>query len=97
MFTIPISNGHLERCFSHMKILKTNKRSSLGEEKLDGLLQIHFEGPPPNQWSAKSAVQLWWNDKTRRPNRSSKSCSFQSASIILDSEDEEEPQLNLYD
>ena len=53
LFNIPISNEHLERCFSHMKILKTNKRSSLGEEKL---LRIHLEGPPPNQWSAKSAV-----------------------------------------
>ena len=34
LFTIPVSNGHLERCFSQMKILKTDKRCSLSEKGL---------------------------------------------------------------
>ena len=58
LFIIPVSNGHLERCFSQVKILKTNKRSSLNEQRLDNLLRIRLEGPPPNQWDATGAVQL---------------------------------------
>ena len=103
LFTIPVSDGHLERCFSQMKVLKTDKRCSLSEKRLDKLLHIHLESPPLGQWDAKGAVQLWWQDKTRRPTRTTTpTCSSrQSSSItIVDSEDEEEdeePQLNLED
>ena len=97
LFTIPVSNGHLERCFSQMKILKTDKRSSLNEQRLDNLLRIQLEGPSPNQWDAKGAVQLWWNDKTRRTDRSSRRPSSSAVISLSDSDNEDEPQLDLND
>ena len=30
-FCIPVANGRVERLFSHLKIIKSNRRSSLGE------------------------------------------------------------------
>ena len=102
LFTIPVSNGHLERCFSQMKILKTDKRCSLSEKRLDELLRICLESPPLSQWDAESAVQLWWQDRTQRPTHTTApTCSYrQSSSItIVDSESykDEEPLLNLED
>ncbi len=71
IFTLPISNGRLERCFSQMKLIKTNRRSCLGEDRLDHLLRIQLEGPSLEKWDAGRAVELWWKDKTRRINRTS--------------------------
>ena len=44
LFTILISNGHLERCFSQMKILKTDQSSSVNKEGLDNSLCINLKG-----------------------------------------------------
>ena len=69
-FCIPLSNGHVERCFSQLKITKTNRRVSLGEDRLDQILRIRIEGPPLQTWDATNAVGLWWSDKTRRVDAS---------------------------
>ena len=53
-----------------MKIVKTNRRSCLGEDRLENLIRIQLEGPPLQQWDASRAVELWWTDKSRRINRS---------------------------
>lgn len=45
LFTIPLSNGHLERCFSQLKITKSDRRICLKEDRLDSLLCIRIEGP----------------------------------------------------
>ena len=66
IFCLPLSNGHVERCFSQLKITKTNRRASLGENTLDHLLRIRIEGPPLKKWDASGAIQLWWEAKTRR-------------------------------
>ena len=67
-----MSNGRLERLFSHIKIIKSDRRSCLNEDRLDNLLRISVEGPPLSQWDSSGAVDLWWNDKTRRvPNKDS--------------------------
>ena len=58
-FTIPLSNGHVERCFSQMKLLKTGRRTSLGEDRLDHILRIRIEGPALEKWDATAAVGLW--------------------------------------
>ena len=57
-------------CFSRLKIAKANKRSCLGEDRLEYLIRIHIEGPPLQQWDASRAVGLGWTDKSRRINRS---------------------------
>ena len=51
-FTIPLSNGHVERCFSQLKLLKSDRRTSLGEDRLDHILRVRIEGPPLVAWDA---------------------------------------------
>lgn len=59
--------------FPSLKLIKTDRRSRLGEDRLDYLEHIAVDGPPLNQWDATDAVQLWWRscfgrqgqDKTR--------------------------------
>ena len=66
LFCLPMSNGHLERLFSQLKLIKSDRRSSLSEDRLDQLLRISVDAPSLAKWDASGAVQLWWNDKTRR-------------------------------
>ena len=83
IFSLPLSNGNgqLERCLSTLKIVKTNRRSCLGEDRLPNLIQIQFEGPPLHHWDASRAVELWWTDKSRRVgSRVSKSGNQAAAS-----------------
>ena len=67
LFCLPLTNGRLERLFSQLKLIKSDRRSSLGENRLDQLLRITVDAPPLSKWDASGAVQLWWEDKTRRP------------------------------
>ena len=66
LFCLPMSNGHLERVFSQLKLIKTNRRNCLSEDRLDSLVRIATTGPPLKQWDAGNAVELWWSDKKRR-------------------------------
>ena len=72
LFTLPVCNGHLEKVFSQVKLIKTNNRTSLHENTLDQLIQINVEGPPLVDWDPKVSVSLWLQDKRRRLNRSDK-------------------------
>ena len=45
LFCLPMSNGHLERVFSQLKLIKINRRTRLGEDTLDRLIRINVEGP----------------------------------------------------
>ena len=49
-----------------MKLLKTNRRNSLGED----FGPYSSEGPALEKWDATAAVGLWWTSKTRRVNSS---------------------------
>ena len=66
LFCLPVANGHVERLFSSLKLIKTDRRSCLNEDHLDNLVRITTDGPPLAEWDATAAVQLWWNDKTRQ-------------------------------
>ncbi len=66
LFTLPMSNGRVERIFSSLKLIKTDRRSKLSENHLDDLLRISVDGPPASEWNATNAVRLWWSDKQRR-------------------------------
>ena len=71
VFSLPFSNAHVERLFSTLKIIKTDRRSNLKSTTLSDLLDIQVEGPPLTSFSADRAVSLWWNDcqTTRRVNQ----------------------------
>ena len=68
LFCLPVSNGHLECVFSQLKLVKSERRTCLGEDRLDQLIRINLEAPVLAQWDPSSAVKLWWQDKTRRLN-----------------------------
>ena len=69
LFSLPFTNSRVERAFSTMKIVKTNRRTSLLSSTLDDLMEISVEGPELENFSADHAVHLWWSDCTRRPNQ----------------------------
>ena len=61
-FNLPFSNGRVEQIFSSLKVLKTDRRTSMQNETLNDLLEVYIEGPPLSSFSADSAIELWWND-----------------------------------
>lgn len=85
IFTIPLSNGGVERCFSQLKITKTDRRNSLKEDRLDHLLRIRLEGPRLEGWDPRKAVELWWKDKPRRVNHRDSRASSSSQTERIES------------
>ena len=68
LFSLPFTNSAVERAFSKLKVLKTDRRNRLLTDTLDDLLQINIEGPSPEN-SANDAVRLWNEDRSRRPHQ----------------------------
>ena len=66
LFCLPMANGRVERIFSSLKLIKSNRRNCLSENRLDDLLRIAVDAPPLSQWDASGAIELWWNEKQRR-------------------------------
>jgi len=66
LFCLPMSNGHLERVFSTLKFIKSDRRNCLKEQTLDRLVRINVEAPTQSKWNPETAVKLWSNDKVRR-------------------------------
>ena len=58
LFSLPITNGHLKRVFSQLKVIKTSRCTGLGENRLDSLLHIVTTGPPLSQWDSSGAIDL---------------------------------------
>ena len=69
LFSLPASNGKLERVFSQVNVIKTNKRTLLSNDSLDDLLTLISDQTPLNEFSPDAAIDLWWNAKVRRPNQ----------------------------
>ena len=69
LFSLPFTNSKVERAFSTMKIVKTNRRTSLLSSTLEDLMEINEEGPELESFCPDHAIQLWWSDCTRRPNQ----------------------------
>ena len=46
LFCLPMANGHLERVFSQLKLVKNTRRTSIREDTLDQVLRINVDGPP---------------------------------------------------
>ena len=67
VFSLPFSNAKVERIFSTLKTVKSNRRTNLSISALHDLLEINIEGPPLEDFSPLPAVQLWWSScNTRR-------------------------------
>ena len=66
---MPASNGKLERTFSQLQIIKTEKRSLLNNEQLDDLLRLNTDVLPLAKFDANPSINLWWNEKSWRVNQ----------------------------
>ena len=66
LFSLPFTNSKVERMFSSLKVIKTDRPSSLQIDTLDDLMEINVEGL---NFSAENAVDFWWSDRRRRPNQ----------------------------
>lgn len=89
LFSLPMANGRLERLFSQLKLIKSDRRNRLGENSLDQLLRINVEGPPLGDWDATQAVELWLQDKTRRVNQPSQQRSTAQQSTTTENPPDE--------
>ena len=71
LFSLPFSTAKVEHFFSTLKIIKTERRANLSNSTLNDLLEVNTEGPTLCDFSADSAVDLWWNDSSsgRRVNQ----------------------------
>ena len=73
LFSLPFTNSIVERAFSTLKVIKTDRCMSLHTSTLDDLMEINIEGPNPDKFAGDDAVQLWWEDRLRRPNQRERS------------------------
>ena len=98
-FCLPVSNGHVERVFSMLKVIKSDRCNSHGEDRLDQLVRIKVDGPPFAQWDATPAVQLWWKAKLCRDVKDTRTPPTPSTSAFATTVDEEQivDTLNLDD
>ena len=72
LFSLPASNGKLERVFSLLGVIKVNKRSLLSNETLDDLLLLNSDKIPLDKFNPNPAIDLWWSAKARRPSQKSR-------------------------
>ena len=68
LFSLPFSTAKVEHFFSTLKIIKTERRTNFSSYTLN---EVNTEGPTLCDFSADSAVDLWWNDSLsgRRVNQ----------------------------
>ena len=64
LFSLPASKRIF---FSTSNVIKN--RSLLSNESLDDLLLLNTDKVPLSSFNPERAIELWWNDKTRRPNQ----------------------------
>ena len=79
LFSLPLSNGHLERVFSQLKLIKNDRRINISEDRLDQLIRIGTDGPPIDKWDSLNAINDWYKDKTRRVTASIRPSSSTSS------------------
>ena len=69
LFSLPASNAKVERVFSQVSIIKTNKRTLLSNDTLGDLLLLSTDQVPLQDFCPDAAVDLWWRSKSRRPDQ----------------------------
>lgn len=93
LFSLPFSNGRIESMFSLLKIIKTDRRTSLHTATLADLLEIRMEGPTVDKFSAEHVVSLWWEDsKTGRRVKQRPRKQYQHRASSMDEETESDEE-----
>ena len=86
LFSLPVSNGKLERIFSVLKLIKVDRRSSLGNDTLKDLLTLNTDGRSMENFSPDPCIDLWWQAKTRRPDQKKRKVYKKRAEETIESE-----------
>ena len=96
LFTLSVSNGKLGRIFSILKLIKVEKRASLGEDTLNDLLALNTDSDSMKDFNSDSSIQLWWHAKLRRPDQKMRKeyakRMTKSDIMVLDSENDDDGQ-----
>lgn len=69
LFSLPASNGKVERVFSQLNLIKSDRRVQLSNKTLNDLLTISTSSESMEDFNPDPAIDLWWKDKVRRPNQ----------------------------
>lgn len=67
LFSLPASNGKVERIFFLGKFHQSTMRSQLGNDSLDDLLIRNSDKIPLENYSPDASIDSWWSSKARRP------------------------------
>ena len=70
VLTLPATSTACERGFSHMKLIKTDIRSSLSENTLSNSILIKLHSPTIGEFDPTPAIEHWLRQKERRPGNS---------------------------
>ena len=70
VLTLPATSTACERGFSHMKLIKTDIRSSLSENTLSNSILIKLHSPTIGEFDPTPAIEHWLRQKERRPGTS---------------------------
>ena len=69
LFSLSASNGKLERVFSQLNVVKSNKRTSLTTDTLDDLLMVSTMNCALEDFNPDHAIDVWWVDKPSGPTQ----------------------------
>ena len=70
ILALPATSTACERGFSHMKLVKSNRRTLIGEATLSNSLMIKLESPGIEEFKPDDAIEVWFNKCIRRPGTS---------------------------
>ena len=62
LFSVHFANSEVERMLYALKVINSERRTSLNTCTVNDLMVINIEGPPFENFSADQAVDLWWAD-----------------------------------
>ena len=66
ILTIPATSAACERGFTHMKLVKSQQRSSLKEDIVSDCLMIKLEGDSIKDFNPDASIQYWFDVIARR-------------------------------
>ena len=70
ILALPAISTACECGFSHMKLVKSNRRTFIGEATLSNSLMIKLESAGIEEFNPDDAIEVWFNKCNRRPDTS---------------------------
>lgn len=67
LFSLPVSNGKLERVFSQLNLIKTSRRSTLSDESLQDLMTLNANKIPLQEFFSRFSHSTLVGSKMKMP------------------------------